>query len=158
MAKQLIHSFAIKAVAVNKVKRESKSFTKVGKKCQAVVIKDDDILKARLTTSPVADSEETLNEFLVLPLTPNSFNLKGKTKVFFKEKDKYGHYVCVIRNELTAKLHPGVSTRFDTLHEGLLISGHVVKKDGKQYFDYEDLVAFTELGAHIDGTLRIIDE
>lgn len=158
MAKQLIHSFAIKDVTVNKVKRESKAVTKVGKKCQAVVIKDDDILKARLTTSPVTDSEETLNEFLVLPLTPDSFNLKGKTKVFLKEKDKYGHYVCVIRDELTAKLHPGVDTQFDTLHEGLLISGHVVKKNGKQYFDYEDLVAFTELGTHIDGTLRIIDE
>ena len=158
MAKQFIHSFAIKAVAVNKVKRESKAVTKVGKKCQAVVIKDNDVLKARLTTSPVAGSKETLNEFLVLPLTPNSFNLKGKTKVFLKEKDKYGHYVCVIRDELTAKLHLGVDTQFDTLHEGLLISGHVVKKDGKQYFDYEDLVAFTELGAHIDGTLRIIDK
>ena len=158
MAKQLIHSFAIKAVAVKKVKRESKTVTKVGKKCQAVVIKDDDILKARLITSPIENNKELLNEFPIIPFTSNSFNLKGKTYVFCKNKDEYGHNICIIRDKLIAKLHPGLNSQYYVLRENLLISGYIIKKDNKYYFDYEDLIAFTEYGAHIDGTFRIIDE
>ena len=63
MAHELIHSFAIKLVSPSKVKRESKSFIKVGRKCQAVVILDDKQWKARLTTSPVED-ERIPDEFL----------------------------------------------------------------------------------------------
>lgn len=149
MAHELIHSFAIKLVSPSKVKRESKSFIKVGRKCQAVVISDDKQWKARLTTSPVED-ERIPDEFLVLPFTDSSLSLKGKTHVFLKEKDKYGHYVCIIRDKLNAELHPGLNVQYNVFHEGLLISGHIVKKEGKHYFEYEELIAFTENGAHIN--------
>lgn len=149
MAHELIHSFAIKLVSPSKVKRESKSFIKVGRKCQAVVILDDKQWKARLTTSPVED-ERIPDEFLVLPFTDSSLSLKGKTHVFLKEKDKYGHYVCIIRDKLNAELHPGLDVQYNVFHEGLLISGHIVKKEGKHYFEYEELIAFTENGAHIN--------
>lgn len=149
MAHKLIHSFAIKLVSPSKVKRESKSFIKVGRKCQAVVILDDKQWKARLTTSPVED-ERIPDEFLVLPFTDSSLSLKGKTHVFLKEKDKYGRYVCIIRNKLNAELHPGLNVQYNVFHERLLISGHIVKKEGKHYFEYEELIAFTENGAHIN--------
>lgn len=149
MAHELIHSFAIKLVSPSKVKRESKSFIKVGRKCQAVVILDDKQWKARLTTSPVED-ERIPDEFLVLPFTDSSLSLKGKIHVFLKEKDKYGHYVCIIRDKLNAELHPGLNVQYNVFHEGLLISGHIVKKEGKHYFEYEELIAFTENGAHIN--------
>ena len=148
MAHKLIHSFAIKLISTTKVKRESKSFIKVGRKCQAVVILDDKQWKARLTTSPVED-ERIPDEFLVLPFTDSSLSLKGKTHVFLKEKDKYGHYICVVRDKLTAKLHPGLNIQYNVFHEGLLISGYIVKKKGKHYFEYEELIAFTENGAYI---------
>lgn len=157
MSKQLVHNFSIKPAFIAKIKRESRTSIKVGKMCHGVIIKDaDGILKVRLTQSPVEerDDKET-SEFRVLPLTPKSFVLKDKTYVFAKFKDKYNHPICIIRTETTAHLHPGLNTQYDALREGLLIAGHVVKRDDKYLFDYEALVAFTELGAHINEPILI---
>ena len=83
------------------------------------------------------------NEQLVLPFTEKSLSLKDKTYVWLKHKDKYGKHVCVIRNNyLTTHLHPGIDTQYDAIRENLLIAGHIVRKDGKMYFEYEDLVAY----------------
>lgn len=156
MVKVFNPAFTINIASKVKVKHETNSSTKLGKKCLAVVIKDNDnILKARLVTSPVEDNE-WFNEFRVIAFTEDSFNLKGKTHVFLKERDKYGHKVCVIRNYyMQIRLYPGLDTQYDALYEGLLVRGHIVKKNCKHYFDYEDLVAFTEYGAHIDGTNKL---
>lgn len=156
MAKVFHPNFTINIVSKVKAKQESKpkSLT-FGKSCLAVVIKDEDKLKARLVTSPVEDND-WFNEFLVIDFTPESFSLKGKTHVFLKERNKYGKKVCVIRdNYLIRELYYGLDTQYDALHEGLLVRGHIIKKNGKHYFNYESLVAFTEYGAHIDGTERI---
>lgn len=150
----IVPKFTIKPAIIAKHKT-TKNFSKVSKKFYAVIIKDkDDTFKARLTISPVEESEDKgfiPQEYLVLPLTPNSLILKGKTHVFSKDKDKYGHRVCYIRERMNSIINPGLDSQYDVLKEGLLISGHIVKKDNKTYFDYENIVAFTENGAHIDN-------
>lgn len=150
MAKPIININAIKAINSKKVNIERKSsiFTKIGKKQQAVIIVDDNVLKARLTQSPVED--EVIKEFHVLPLTPDSFIAKGKTHVFSKKLDKNNRHICIVRNSVTANVYYGAANQYDTLYEGLLIDGHIVRKDGKYYFNYENLIAFTEQGAHIN--------
>lgn len=147
MGRELVHSFTIKIVPFNKPKRESSNNVKVSRKCYAVVIKDKNVLKARINISPVEDKDE----FLILDFTSNSLNLKGKTHVFLKDKDKYNHYVCVIRDIDKAYLFPGVDSQYDALHENLLIAGYIVRKEGKLYFDYKDLIAFHENGQHIEN-------
>lgn len=144
-------NFGIKLASKPKIKRNTESYIKIGGKCEAVVIKDNNELKARLTTSPVEDS----NEYLVLPFTPNSLNLKGKTHVFAKYKDEYNHRICIIRDKTSANVNPGVPAQYDVLSENLLISGHIVSKDGKKYFNYEKLIAFSEKGLHISEPIVI---
>lgn len=156
MVKMFNPVFTINVASKVKVKRESSSSsTKLGKFCLAVVFKDEDKLKARLITSPVEDND-WFTEFHVIDFTEESFNLRGKTHVFLKERDKYGHRVCVIRNGYKkVYLSPGLDTQYDTLYEGLLVKGHIIKKNGKHYFNYEQLVAYTEYGVHIDGTDKL---
>ena len=43
---------------------------------------------------------------------------------------------------MTANLSPGLSTQYNTVHENLLLAGHIIRKNGKMYFEYEDLVAY----------------
>lgn len=152
--KQLIHSFAIKAVKATHTKRVSKSFVKVGRKCQAVVINDNSVLKARLVSSPVEGEEyKELTNLRVVPFTDKSFELKGKTFVFRKRKDKLNHYICEINSSNFSKSHPGLDEHYTALREGLLLSGHIMKRDNRFYFNYEELVAFTENGQHINKGL-----
>ena len=150
----MIPKFTIKPIVIHKV---SKKFTKVSRKCNAVIIKDtDDTFKARLTSSPVEGDEGNIpQEYLVLPLTPNSLKLKGKTHVFSKSKDKYGHYICFIRERMNAIINPGLDTQYDVLKEGILIQGRIVEKDNKKYFNYEKLIAFTENGGHLNTYSKI---
>ena len=41
---------------------------------------------------------------------------------------------------MTANLSPGLPTQYNTVHENLLLAGYIIRKDGKMYFEYEDLV------------------
>lgn len=147
MAHELIHSFGIKIAKTHKIKKTN-SFSIVSKKISAVVILENGIYKARITTSPV---EGCPTEYRVLPFTPNSLTLKGKTYVFAKNKDKYGKYVCVIRDVNKANLSPGIDEQYDVLKLGIIILGRIIKKDGVLYFDYIDLIAYKENGKLIDN-------
>ena len=146
----IIPKFTIKPVIVKH--KTTKKFTKISRKCYAVVIKDkDDTFKARLTFSPVESDEGNIpQEYLVLPFTPDSLKLKGKTHVFSKNKDKHGHHICFIRERMNAVINPGLDSQYNVLKEGILISGCIVEKDNKKYFNYEELIAFTENGAHLN--------
>lgn len=152
MAKELIHSFKIKLASINKPKKQY-SGTVISRKCIAIVIKIDGILKAKINTSPVEESDN----FIVIDFTDKSLELKGKTYVFLKQKDKYNHFVCIIRDINKANLFPGLPCQYDVLHEGLVISGHIIRKDGKMYFNYEDLLSFKE-GSQFMEDVRIKED
>lgn len=149
MKKKLVHNFTIKIATPTRVIKTNK-VSKVSRKCYAVVIEDNGEMKARVTSSPVKESDSVPSEFLMLPFTENSLNLKGKLYVFTYNKDKYNHNVCIIRDTLKAMFHYGNQNMYRALRPGLLIAGHVVKQQNKHYFDYEQLIAFSEFGRHIN--------
>lgn len=130
----------------SKPKRESKlTDSNISRKCYAVVKEIDGEFKAVVNINKqhirLKEGDELSNEQLILPFTERSLDSKGKIYVFLKEKDKYGHYICIIRDKMTANLSPGLPTQYNTVHENLLLAGHIIRKNGKMYFEYEDLVA-----------------
>lgn len=144
MIKLYIPTFTIKPAS--KSKRESKpTGSNISRKCYAVVKEIDGEFKAVININKqyvrLKEGDELSNEQLILPFTERSLDLKGKIYVFLKEKDKYGHYVCIIRDIMTANLIPGLPIQYNTVHENLLLAGHIIRKNGKMYFEYEDLVA-----------------
>lgn len=131
----------------SKPKRSSKfSGNVISRKCLAVVTKIENEYKAIVNYDKQAirvhENDELSNEQLILPFTEKSLELRDKEYVFLKEKDKYGHNVCVIREYMDAHLNPGTPTQYDVVKENILIAGHIVRKNGKMYFEYEDLVAY----------------
>lgn len=154
MGKELIHSFGIKLASSTKTKRFSNTYKRIGKVREAEVQLINGELRA--FTSPVEemcddDASITL-EYVALPFTPKSLELKGKTNVFLKGRDEHGKRVCVIRSAFKANTSPGIEDQYDALIPGLLISGHIVSNNGKHYFEYENLLAYTAKGAKIDKT------
>lgn len=144
MIKLRIPTLTIKPAS--KPKREPKpTGSNISRKCYAVVKEIDGEFKAVININKqhirLKKGDELSNEQLILPFTERSLDLKGKIYVFLKEKDKYGHYVCIIRNTINAELHPGLPTQYNAVHENLLLAGHIIRKNDKMYFEYEDLVA-----------------
>lgn len=144
----------------NKPKKTSKPSTNsISRKCYAVVTKIEDEYKAIINFNKdriyIKKGDELSNEQLILPFTENSLNLKGKEYVFAKNKDEYGKHICIIRDYMTSRLSPGLSTQYDTVCENLLIAGHIIRKDGKMYFEYEDLIAFHYLSEYRINDIQI---
>lgn len=144
MIKLYIPTFTIKPASKSKL--ESKpTGSNISRKCYAVVKEIDGEFKAVININKqyvrLKEGDELSNEQLILPFTERSLDLKGKIYVFLKEKDKYGHYVCIIRDIMTANLIPGLPIQYNTVHENLLLAGHIIRKNGKMYFEYEDLIA-----------------
>lgn len=141
----------------NKPKKKHKpTGNNISRKCYAVVAIIDGEYKAIVNYKKesicICENEDLSNEQLVLPFTEESLSLKDKPYVWAKQKDKYGHNVCIIRDYMTAHLHPGVDGIYDAVRENLLIAGHIVRKNGKMYFEYEDLIAY-----HYLSEARITD-
>ena len=74
-------------------------------------------------------------DYIIIPFTKESLDLKGKVIVFEHKKDEYGHYVEHHRNSTMCKFFPGLSSQYTTIVEGEVCSGYVIRKDGKLYFD-----------------------
>lgn len=141
----------------SKPKKESKpSGTNISRKCYAVVAIIDGEYKAIVNYEKkhiyVYESGDLSNEQLVLPFTEKSLSLKDKLYICAKQKDKYGNNVCILRDYMTAHINPGVDGTYDAVRENLLIAGHIVRKNGKMYFEYEDLIAY-----HYLSEARITD-
>lgn len=118
----------------------------ISRKCLAVVTKVDGEYKAIINYEKniveISENYTLKNEVLIIPFTDKSLSLKDKTYVFLKEKDKYNHIVCIQRDYLTANISPGTKKQYDVLKENILISGYIIKKDNKMYFEYEDLISY----------------
>ncbi len=145
-------SFTIKIA--NKHKNKLKTDTnKISRKCLAIVVKIDNEFKAIINYEKnhicIKEGDTLSNEQIILPFTEQSFNLKNKIHVWLKEKDKYGYKVRVTRTEHIARLSPGTSTQYDVFKENMLILGYIIRKDGKMYFEYKELVSNNYLSNYI---------
>lgn len=129
--------------------RDNVKSKKVSRRCLAVVQIINNEYRAIININKyhikLREGNELSNEQLVLPFTKKSLSLYDKTHVWSKTKDKYGHNICVVRNEDKVHFNPGLSTQYDALKENSLISGHIVKINNISYFEYEELVSFNYL-------------
>ena len=160
MVKIHMPTFTINVASKSKRKFKSTGNT-ISRKCYAVVKEIDGEFKAVININKqyirLKEGDELSNEQLVLPFTEKSLDLKDKIYVFLKEKDKYGHYCCVIRDEFTAKWHPGLPIQYNAVHENLLLAGHIIRKNGIMYFEYEDLVAYHYLSKFHVSDIEVDD-
>lgn len=153
--------FTIKPIV--KQKRDSKLKNSIiSRKCLAVVKIIDNEFKAVINidkdTIKLDKTDTVSNEQLILPFTEKSLDLTGKIHVWLKYKDKYGHRICIIREQNSAILHPGFPDKYDALKENLLIAGHIIRKNGKMYFNYENLVKYHYLSKYYVNDVDINDD
>lgn len=150
MVKISTPAFTINIASKPKIKNKTNtSFNKCSRKCYAVVIKVNNEFKAVVNVdgnyNAIIEGDQLSNSILTLPFTEASLDLKDKTHVFLKNKDKFGKHTIVIRTKEQCHCYPGLSTQYDAVKENLLIAGHIISKNGKMYFDYEDLVKYNYL-------------
>lgn len=147
MVKVFVPTFTINVASKPKVKKNNDiSSNKCSRKCYAVVVKIDNEFKAVVNIDgnydSVIEGDQFSNSRLILPFTEESLDLRDKTHVFLKNVDKSGRRPVVIRTEAHCHYHPGLPTQYDAVKENLLIAGHIIRKNGKMYFDYENLVKY----------------
>lgn len=80
-------------------------------------------------------------DILVLNFTEESYNIIGVTNVFSREPDETGRYIRYIRDESKAKFHPGDSNKYIPFCHNWVCSGHIVRRDGKLMFDFNECIA-----------------
>ena len=147
MVKVFVPTFTINVASKPKVKKNNDiSSNKCSRKCYAVVVKIDNEFKAVVNIdgnyNSVIEGDQFSNSRLTLPFTEESLDLRDKTHVFLKNVDKSGRKPIVIRTEEHFHYLPVLSTQYDAVKENLLIAGHIIRKNGKMYFDYENLVKY----------------
>lgn len=118
--------------AVIKPKRIPSTHKPLTKILYCLAKKDDNgEWKAYINTKGIPEYKDVT----ILSFTEKSFELKGRNEVFRVSKDKYGHYVRVIRTDTEADLYPGNKESYCTLCENCVFSGHIVNVDGIAQFD-----------------------
>lgn len=102
-----------------------------GKRLEALCIIENNIYYAIVKTK---DGE------LKLEFTDKSYSLLNRDIVFSKTKDEHGKYIRFIRNKIQSLFFPGSSDNFVPFSNNWVINGYIVKINGKEYFDFVDLV------------------
>lgn len=118
------------------LKKQSKvsKLNKVSRLCIGTVIKEGDEYKIKISLR----NDPEYSDFIIVPFTKESLELKGKTIVYSHEKDKYGHNIAYHRDPFICKIFPGLSTQYTAVVEKLVCSGYVIRKDGKLMFDLKE--------------------
>lgn len=81
---------------------------------------------------------------VAIDFSKDSYNLKGKEKVFTVEKDSKGRSICIIRNKLDATNFPGLPSQYTPFKHKFVYSGYVIKINDKHYFDVTDVLDSAE--------------
>lgn len=112
------------------LKLKAPSTNRISRLCIGTCIKENDEYKIRIFLG-YKDAGE---EFLILPFTENSLDLRGKQIIFLKKKDKTNHYVAIYRNNDNSGKIPPKFTQYTTVVEGEICSGYIVSEQGKHLF------------------------
>lgn len=138
-------SFKIKPIKSIKKKKESNALTKLSKLVKGVCRLDEDgNYKVQIKYN---ESENP--DWLYLDFTENSYNLKGRTSIFTKTKDKKGKYTRIIRDKLTAIAFPGDSEKYIPFSPNWIIEGYICRIDGKLVFDFHNIVTIEGYSVYI---------
>ena len=118
------------AKGIKKKSKPSKP-NRISRLCIGTVIKDNDEYKIKLSLR----NDPDYPDYLVVPFTKESLDLKGKPIVYLHKKDKFGHNIVYHRNLSICKLFPGHPSQYTVVVENVICSGYVIRKDGKLMFD-----------------------
>ena len=126
-----------------KRKPRTESNKRLTKLVRGVCIKENDDYKIALDIKHlkpnILDSKNP--DILVLNFTEESYNLRGVTSVFSREKNEIGHYTRYIRNESYCKCFPGDPERLVPFCHNWVCSGYIVKRSGKLIFEFNECIA-----------------
>uniref|UniRef100_A0AAU8MHV6 Uncharacterized protein n=1 Tax=Geladintestivirus 5 TaxID=3233137 RepID=A0AAU8MHV6_9CAUD len=111
---------------------------RVSRLCIGTTIKEGDEYKIQISLR----NDPEYPDFLVVPFTKQSLELKGKVIVYSHKKDKYNHYIEYHRDSSMCKLFPGLPTQYTAVIEKLVCSGYVIRKDNKLMFDLKETHGF----------------
>lgn len=125
--------FSIKPAAI-KPKKEKVPKKQIIKVLYCIARRKGDAWEAHVNTKDV----ENYKDVTILPFSPKSFIMKGKTNIFSITKDKTNHYVRIMRNILDSFMFEGNEENYCTLCDNRVFSGHIVKIDGTLYFDMKE--------------------
>lgn len=75
---------------------------------------------------------------VVMPFSKRSYNLKGKTIVFTKNKKAYGQIAAIYRTKQEAEHFPGTDEQYTPFRRRWVYGGYIVTFEGKEYFDVTD--------------------
>lgn len=124
--KKLNYSFAL---AIAKKKNRKSSASVVRKANINAICKEVD-------GTYVAVIHNGLEEQYALPFTPESFDLRGRTKVFGINGDDKVY----LRTEDHAKWFPGLDTQYCSLRNGYDIVGDIVTINKNRYFNLKNVL------------------
>ena len=107
---------------------------RVSRLCIGTTIKEGDEYKIRISLR----NDPEYHDFLVIPFTKESYELKSREIIFYKQKGAHG-YVRVIRNSHDARFRSADKNIFVPFAPYIVITGYVVKIDNKMMFDFKDI-------------------
>lgn len=107
---------------------------RISRLCIGTTIKEGNEYKIKISLR----NDPEYPDFLVVPFTKESLELKGKVIVYSHEKDEYGHHIAYHRDPFMCKLFSELPTKYTAVIERLVCSGYVVRKDGKLMFDLKE--------------------
>lgn len=87
----------------------------------------------------LANESYDINNRKILPFTKRSYDLKGKTSIFSKNKGKYG-YTRYVRTEDKAKVFPGDSDKYIPFAPNWMVKGNIINDKGILKFDFVELL------------------
>lgn len=126
--------------------------TVISRMCRAIVIKDDGGFKAKISLGNDDDSD-----VLLIPFTTESYNIKNKEVIFSKERIDNGRYRCIIREKHKASINNDTE-HYIPFRENIVITGNVLRIDGKMYFRYKQFVSFSPLAEDYNPCLTHEDK
>lgn len=135
---------------VNKKERRATERSKTSRIVYGEVIEIEG--QPRISINMPKDEEE-YSDIMVMPFTQSSFNPFGKDSYFMKEKDKYGHYVRIYKDEAQS----ASSESYDTFKIGYVVRGKIkTSPDGTRLFDLiETMVPKAQFNGNLSNVRKI---
>ena len=122
-------------ISVPKSKTIPKPSVKIeAKNKRGYVILEDEEYKVLLI-----NESDCIHNHKILPFTKRSYDLKGKTSIFSKNKSKYG-YTRHVRTEDKAKVFPGDSDKYVPFAPNWMVKGDIINDKGILKFDFIELL------------------
>lgn len=127
--------FSIKPVKKVRVKVSSTPIIKQALYCKPVCVNGE--LVAHINTKGLDGYEKVT----ILPFSKESFELRGKTHIFAKERNKDNKYVHILRSKDTSEMYPGNDELYTPICENSIYKGYVVKRNNELVFNVTEYVS-----------------